>query len=189
MEDSEIFNTIGDISGIMARLFVGFPVPSDVPSVLQQQFKNYDLSFPKSFHLTFKFLGDVANSKIPGVIQRLQQVQQPQITVAFGPLGMFSDHGEPRVLWIALQPEAPLQALQSAIDDALVPLFPRDKDYHPHVTLGRFKSKRNIFSLPSVLQMPSPSFRFLVKEFFLYESIPLEGRHEHKTLATIQLQP
>lgn len=173
----------------MPRLFVGFPVPSVILLELQRKFSSFDLAFPKSFHMTFKFLGDVENSKISAIIQRLQQVRAPQLTFSFSHLGTFSNfEGLPRVLWVALRPEEPLLKLHEQVEQFLQELFPRDKSYQPHVTLGRFTSSKHLSVLPSVLKMTLPSFPFLIKEFYLYKSEQQpNGIYKHSILSTIPL--
>ncbi len=172
----------------MARLFVAFPVPSMVPLELQRKFSNYDLTPVKEFHLTLKFLGDVGNSKIPEIIKRLQQAHTPMPTFSFGHLGTFYDFdSKPRVLWVALQPEEPLLALQRAIDKALQGLFPSENNYQPHLTLGRFRSDRNVSALPSVLKMTPLAFTFIIKEFCLYKSEPTADGYTHIIVAKFPL--
>jgi|SRR3989344_4905943 len=174
----------------MTRLFVAFPVPSVVPLELQHKFASYDLTPSKEFHLTLKFLGEVGDSKIPEIIQRLHMVRVPMPTFSFSYLGVFPDlDGRPRVLWVALQPEEPLQELHELLDQALSGLFPREFDYKPHITLGRFSSDRNTSTLPSVFKMILPHFTFIIKELYLYKSEQqADGLHIHTILAKIPLQ-
>lgn len=169
------------------RLFVGFSVPSSVPLELQKKFENYDLTLAKSFHLTLKFLGDVSPSRVPDIIRCLHSIRQQPFTLTFGNLGVFSDHGKPRVLWIRLEPEQPLQELHAAIDEALAPSFARDPAYHSHATLGRFRSDKHAFSLPSVLTLTPPPYNFFVSSFSLYDSVLAQGKYVHNVLATFPL--
>ncbi len=173
----------------MARLFVGFPVPSMVPFELQRKFTSYDLTFPKEFHMTLKFLGEVGDSRISEIIHHLQQIRASMPTFSFSHLGAFSDRdGQPRVLWVVLRPEEHLQALHAAIEQTLAGQFPRDTDYKPHITLGRFTSDKHISTLPSVLKMTPPSFTFLIKELCLYKSEQQSnGTYKHIVLAKIPL--
>src|SRR3989344_5961852 len=155
----------------MTRLFVGFPVPSMVPLELQRKFSSYDLTPSKEFHLTLKFLGEVGDSRISEIIQRLHKVHMSMPSFSFSHLGFFPDlDGKPRVLWVALRPPEPLQELHEHVEKALSGLFPRTFDYQPHITLGRFRSDKNTSALPSVLKMTPPAFTFLIKEFCLYKS-------------------
>ena len=173
----------------MVRLFVAFPVPSEVPLELQQKFSAYDLMPVKEFHLTLKFLGDVEKHKIPAIIERLHQVQAPMLTLSLSHLDIFLDlDGKPRVLWVALQPEEILLELHHNIEDVLQGLFPREPNYTSHLTLGRFRSDKNLSSLPSVLKMILPAFSFTIKAFCLYKSEQRENSiYTHIILARFPL--
>ncbi len=174
----------------MTRLFVAFPVPSVVLLELQRKFTSYDLAFTKEFHLTLKFLGEVGDDKISEIIQHLQQIRASMPTFSFSHLGTFSDpDGQPRVLWVALQPEEPLQVLHTAVEQALQGQFPRDTNYKPHITFGRFTSDKYLSVLPSVLKMAPPHFAFMIKELCLYKSEQQQdGSYKHVVLAKIPLQ-
>lgn len=172
----------------MARLFVAFPVPSMVPLELQLKFSTYDLTPVKEFHLTLKFLGEVGASKIPEIVKRLQTVQALMPTLSFGHLGVFPHmNGKPRVLWVALRPEEPLQKLHNQVEQALSGIFPSNQDYKPHLTLGRFQSDKHMSALSSVLKMTPPHFTFMIKELYLYKSEQRDGKYTYTILAKIPL--
>lgn len=114
---------------------------------------------PESLHLTLKFLGDVARSRIPQLTEALAAVarQTAPFSLALGTLGAFPSPERPRVLWIGLSGDlVQLTALQQRIEAALAPLgfAPEERPFTPHLTLGRVAAPRNA---------PAPSFAGLLR--------------------------
>ncbi|HEY7911998.1 MAG TPA: RNA 2',3'-cyclic phosphodiesterase [Blastocatellia bacterium] len=100
---------------------------------------------PSNIHLTLKFLGDVAASRIKEVeaAVRLAAGQVTEFEIEVGGAGCFPNTRNPRVLWVGLiaLPEA-LSRLQRLMEDELEAKgFPRDsKRFSPHLTIGRVRS-------------------------------------------------
>lgn len=101
---------------------------------------------PESIHLTLKFLGDIDESQVGGILRALGNAGRDQapFSVDVKGFGVFPDLRGPRVLWIALSGHTDrLVRLAAAIDAALIPLgFPvEQKPYTPHLTLARVKEQ------------------------------------------------
>jgi 2'-5' RNA ligase len=100
---------------------------------------------PSSIHLTLKFLGDVAASRIKDVeaAVRLAALRVAEFEIEVGGAGCFPNSRNPRVLWVGLTavPEA-LRRLQLSIEAELeAGGFPREpKRFSPHLTIGRVRS-------------------------------------------------
>jgi 2'-5' RNA ligase len=78
------------------------------------------------------------------------------------------------VLWVGVQASDNLAPLAGQIEAALEPLGieREDRDYLPHLTLGRFKSPKRADKLQEeIAALPSIEFgRFETGEFFLFQS-------------------
>ena len=116
------------------------------------------VSWTKSgnFHLTLKFLGDVHSEAIDAVSEAVEKVAATQtpFSVEFGGIGAFPTLARPRVIWVGIKHgAATVSHLAEAVNLELKSLgFPMDNRFHPHLTLGRFRSPTNLQPLKSVLR-------------------------------------
>lgn len=101
---------------------------------------------PGNLHLTLKFLGEVPEDSIDGILKAMDRSFS-----GFGPFdaslsgtGAFPGLNHMRVVWIGIsENHERLIEMQSAVDRELVPLgFAPDKRFHPHLTLARVKSQK-----------------------------------------------
>jgi 2'-5' RNA ligase len=101
---------------------------------------------PEQMHLTLVFLGEVAETRAPGIADAISQpIAQPPFDLAFGGIGVFPPRGAPNVLWIgAAAGHAASIELQRQIalrvEHLGIELEPRP--FHPHLTLARFRDSR-----------------------------------------------
>lgn len=100
--------------------------------------KEAKINFTKNFHLTLKFLGDIDEEKSKKVKKLLGEIKFNKFRIKTSLLGVFPNENYIRVIWIGLESEKIIE-LQKAIDEKLRNFFPRDKRFHPHLTLGRVK--------------------------------------------------
>ena len=101
---------------------------------------------PQGIHLTLKFLGNVKRSQVTDIERAIAQGSTgvSPVRLQLGGLGAFPNLGRPRVIWVALTGDVePLAALQSGIDQALLPLgFSREsRAFTPHLTLARLRER------------------------------------------------
>lgn len=94
-----------------------------------------------ALHLTLKFLGEVADARVPRVEQALTHVAAavPPLDLELRGLGAFPNLGNPRVVWVGVRAPDDLTRLASAMEDAMAELgFAREqRAFSPHLTLGR----------------------------------------------------
>ncbi|MBN2245646.1 MAG: RNA 2',3'-cyclic phosphodiesterase [Candidatus Aminicenantes bacterium] len=103
----------------------------------------------KGMHLTLKFLGEIKEDQIPAIMKLLENTTAffKSFTLEFKGTGWFPPGSRfPRVIWAGCQENEIILSLQQTIEDDLEKLhFQRDKKtYHPHLTLGRVRSNKNI---------------------------------------------
>jgi len=97
---------------------------------------------PGNGHLTLKFLGDVAQERLPELVQALRGVSFAPFALALGRAGVFPTGGPPRVLWAGLRLGGAESArLAAQVGQALLPLgfAPEARPFTAHLTLGRVK--------------------------------------------------
>ena len=99
---------------------------------------------PANIHLTIKFLGDVAASRMPGLQAAAERAcaSVPAFDLRVNGSGCFPSANNPRVLWIGLDPiPDELRRLQSNVEIELERAgFAREaKPFSPHLTIGRVR--------------------------------------------------
>lgn len=102
---------------------------------------------PAQMHLTLRFLGDTAVSRLPELAQVLDAsaAQAAPLALHLHELGCFPNRRRPRVIWVGLQGDlAALAALHASLTAALAALGwpPEDRPFQPHLTLGRIDDGR-----------------------------------------------
>jgi 2'-5' RNA ligase len=136
------------------RLFIAidFNEHHDYLAELQGTFKPIiKASFPRSFHLTLKFLGEVPEGRLDRIKQALHSVEFQPMKLNLGSLGAFPKPNSPRVIWVSVKPDQEVITLQKKIENSLSALFPPDTRFHPHITLARVKSIRDKEKLKTAL--------------------------------------
>ncbi len=99
---------------------------------------------PEQMHLTLAFLGATLEDWVPNVVSAMERAAAAVGPFAFTPvsLGGFPDLRRPRVLWVGMaEPTGSLKRLQAALAGELrtVGVSLEDREFHPHVTIGRVK--------------------------------------------------
>ncbi len=112
---------------------------------------------PALIHLTLRFLGDVAEDRLPAVQDALRAAAgaAAPFDLRVAGVGAFPDLRRPRVIWAGGEEKGGvLRGLAAAVEAACVRLGfgPSDHPFSPHLTLGRVKSLKGIDNLRPVLE-------------------------------------
>lgn len=143
-------NSIGEIQGQIDRSLAGF-------------------TFPKEFHLTLKFLGEVDSAE--QIRERLSSIEFNPFEVELGDIGVFPSPSKISVIWAGVKNPEEVNALQKSIDIALQDLSPADAGFHPHITLARVKFVKDKEKLKENLKnICVGKEKFAINEFILYRS-------------------
>jgi 2'-5' RNA ligase len=165
----------------MIRSFIAIELPASLTALLatvQQELREIlgpsaravKWTRPEGTHLTLQFLGDVPASRLgqieAGIVRACEKSEGPLMLEVRG-IGTFPNlHPPPtrmpRVIWMGLGGKesdlARLHALRQAVVDELRPLgFKPDKEFNPHLTLGRVRdgiSPADLQALVEVLAYP-----------------------------------
>jgi 2'-5' RNA ligase len=94
-----------------------------------------------ALHMTVKFLGEVPEAKLAEVEDAVRRAadQSGQFEMRLHGLGGFPNLKRPRVVWMGADASEQLGRAREQTERLLVPLGfePEDREFHPHVTLGR----------------------------------------------------
>jgi len=127
------------------RLFISIELPEEIKRELIRIQKEIDLlglikgkfTDPDNLHLTLKFLGEVGESEVMAVKERLKNLKFQNFKMTLSNLGVFSEKFI-RISWVGFESKE-LFELQKQIDDALEGIFPKEHRFMAHVTLARPK--------------------------------------------------
>lgn len=143
------------------RLFVAAEPPKDVLKelylaleVLRSKYGGVRWEPASKLHFTLKFLGSVPDSSVPGIETALRKAaaRTPLFGARFDGAGCFPSSGKPRVVWVGLELGSDeMVSLQKAVDIELSAIgYDKDKrQFKPHLTVGRIKSRTRLSSLDS----------------------------------------
>jgi len=99
---------------------------------------------PLGVHLTLKFLGNIAASRVTEITGAMRKAVQgtPPFHLEISGLGAFPSVRQPRVFWVGVSGEMDrLSGLQQSIDSALAGLgfAGEERPFVPHLTLARIR--------------------------------------------------
>lgn len=150
---------------------------------------------PPNIHLTLQFLGDVSVEKIAEIKSSLDKTLAsfPKFTFVIDHLGAFPSSERPQIIWVGVKEgHRELQELAGCVQTRLQQLgFPGEqREFIPHVTLGRVRSSRNCAALICGLKstvIPQPILQ-IVEEIVIFQSHLTPSGPIYRPLGKISLQ-
>jgi RNA 2',3'-cyclic 3'-phosphodiesterase len=126
----------------MLRLFVGIGFPPELKlrlSLLCSGLQEAKWVDPGNFHLTLRFIGEIAEDRAADVDDALARVRARRFALQLAGTGVFGGGDKPRNLWVGVERSPELVALRDKIEQALIRtgLPPEQRKFAPHVTLAR----------------------------------------------------
>ena len=142
-----------EASAAVLRLFVAILLPDDVKNEIEKVQKEMRGALPgnvvrwtkrEQFHLTLKFLGNVAALRVAELTEVLREACRPlnALRLRADRIGFFPDLRFPRVVWVGVHDERnDLPGLQKAIETGARRFTDEraEKSFTGHVTLGRIQ--------------------------------------------------
>lgn len=129
IENEEVLRTMTEVQGELVK------TSADLKLVERE-----------NLHFTVKFFGDIADSQVDKIDERLKGIDAGGTEVRVAGVGAFPDLRGPRVVWagVGSQGAAELTSIAETVIKAVEGIGqPEDHEYHPHVTLARVRSGRN----------------------------------------------
>jgi len=109
----------------------------------------------ENLHFTVKFLGEIPERMVEEVDKRIRALALRRMEVGVRGLGAFPDLRRPRVVWAGVAPQdlASVSNNGQQVIDALEGIGESDdRGFHPHITVARVRSPRNLEALSSVIR-------------------------------------
>ncbi|MDW7658509.1 MAG: RNA 2',3'-cyclic phosphodiesterase [Bacillota bacterium] len=174
------------------RLFFAIEIDEQTRATLAQavaivrpQSKTGRWTRPENLHVTVQFIGDLPDDSLDllGAILRRAAGSVRPFTLVFREYGVFGSHAD--VLWIGIEPAAPLFTLSSQIRMELARAgLPCDnRPYRPHLTIARQVQ-------PMTGRLPAwtlPSICCPVKQISLMESMRCDGVLRYRAVLRAEL--
>ncbi|MCW2923212.1 MAG: 2,3-cyclic phosphodiesterase [Thermoleophilia bacterium] len=182
--------------GVTLRLFAALRVPvepaaiiADVADALASRTEGARPVDQRHLHVTWAFLGDVAEEVVPAVASAFEaaafDVPGPTQCAVTRVVPM----AERRVLALEVELDllATLDAARDRFLDAVAPYAPDldERGWRPHVSIVRSTDGR---PLPADLfggSYPAPAARWVVPELGLFASLPGPSGHQHRALHAV----
>lgn len=182
------------------RLFIAVPLPELVKQRLLKAANEMGQRLPpkavrwvkpEQMHLTLRFLGETAVTRLPHLQIQLDQLtqQQPSFNVALDDVGAFPNRKRPGVLWVGLVGEVvTLHRLKADLDARLLALgWEKEKrPFSPHLTLGRVKDSRSVKSLNWDVAVERLEWRVTAVELIQSELRPFGAIYTVKHVANFE---
>lgn len=170
----------------MHRLFVAIRPPPAIRDLLidaMDDRPSFAWQDEDQLHLTLRFIGEVERPSANDLIEELRRVRTEDFTLHISGIGRF-EHRSGGTIWAAVEPKQKLASLASKIERAcqLAGLEPERRAFHPHITLARWKGRRD-HEVQDFLER----HRGLSSEEFRAETFTLFESHLSRHGATYEL--
>lgn len=182
--------------GVELRLFAALHVPreraaalADIGEALAERTNGATAVPVDQLHVTWSFLGDVAEEYVPAVASALDgaafAVPGPTACALGEPTLL--GNGRALTLEVSLELLAVLGAARDSFVNAVQAYAPNvdRRPWHPHVTLLRTRSEQSMTRAIDELRSISPTASWISPELRLYASLPGPTGHLHKLLHAV----
>ena len=132
---------------------------------------------PQNIHITLKFLGDTREGQIQPISGTIRKVagEHRSFDLKFRNLGVFRNLRNPRVLWVGIERNPVMEEIKHDLDQHLADFGyePENREFRPHLTLGRIKFLKDLTGLEHlILRYSDQEFQVSgIREIIYYESI------------------
>lgn len=121
--------------------------------------RKYDVDIkwviPENLHLTLKFLGSTPDILLPKIKEYLLNIvsSYEPFYIKICKTGVFPNRKYPRVIWVGVEDSEVLMKLKRDIENSLkfFGYQKEDKEYKPHLTIGRVRSQKGIVPIVNEL--------------------------------------
>ena len=160
------------------RTFIGTFLPEEILDYLYEIQNNLKKNLngkinwvaKSKIHITLKFIGNVNESQIKLIKERLNRIDFKKFKISLDKIGIFPNEEFIRVIWVGLNNDKKIINLQQKIDSDLIDIFNKDQEFNAHLTLGRVKSIQDKNEFIKNLKIKIENKEFEINEFCLVKS-------------------
>lgn len=131
---------------------------------------------PENIHVTLAFLGEVEDNRVDLVKDALLALKFKKFKMTMKGMGAFPSISKPRVIWIGISEGfTELREIRNYLVKQLIARKIRledEKDFVPHITVGRVKGPSNLSNLIDFVNQYSNEYfgEFIVDKVILFKS-------------------
>jgi 2'-5' RNA ligase len=144
------------------RCFIAIDVPVTVKKeigaileILEKHDADIKWVAPENIHLTLKFLGPTPDTLLPRITDTVSNIlsSYKPFYIRIYTTGVFPSRKYPRVIWTGIDDSEVLRKLKNDIEQSLslLSFAKEDKEFKPHLTIGRIRSQKGIINVLSEL--------------------------------------
>jgi 2'-5' RNA ligase len=126
------------------RLFVGLDIPDELRdrlAMIQSGVHGAKWVPRENFHITLRFVGEVDEGVARDLALDLNRVRAPAFELSLSGAGHFEANRKVRQLWIGIERNEALNALQDRVDALVTRTVGADNQrFRPHVTVARLNA-------------------------------------------------
>ncbi len=143
------------------RAFLALEISDDVRSKIMEfegelEASGADIKLveKENLHVTMKFLGDVNEVVLEKIFAIMDDVKEERFSIRVEGVGVFPNQRMLRVVWVGIGDGGEkVTKIQRELEGQLAGLgFGRERDFVPHITVGRVRSPRNRERVIQVLE-------------------------------------
>jgi 2'-5' RNA ligase len=150
------------IAYMYLRCFIAIEIPESIKKYISElidTLKKYNTDIKwvtrENLHITLKFLGNTPEILLPKIRESLINIvlSYKSFYIKIYATGVFPNKKYPRVIWVGIEDLVILNKLKKDIEDSMVLLGyqKEEKEFNPHLTLGRVRSQKGILNLVNEL--------------------------------------
>jgi RNA 2',3'-cyclic 3'-phosphodiesterase len=140
------------------RCFIAIEIPEAIKRTIAGSVESLKKSgadvkwlLPENIHITLQFLGETEEALIPVIKKALDKIllTYSPFYIKIAGVGCFPDTRRPRIIWVGTEESQPVINLHADIAEGMAELGYREEErnFTPHLTIGRVKSNRDIGEL------------------------------------------
>lgn len=154
------------------RTFISIEIPEEIKDEIikiQKQLPEFHgkKTEKENLHLTLKFLGEIDESKIEQIQEKLKEIKLRKFKSEIDSIGVFSEKFV-RIIWLHIKN---CDELQREIDKKLLDLFEPENRFMSHLTIARIKNiKDKKRFLEELNKIKIQKIKFNVGSFYLMKS-------------------
>ncbi len=183
------------------RLFIATqiflePQFTDIYKQIREMLKHDKISWQnlQNTHITYKFLGDVQESKIPEILAQMELAVENilEFRIEINRVGIFGSRYEPKVIWMGVQENEMLMQLAKSIRLSMhrIGFEMTRENFVPHFTIGRIAKIHDKKLLESTINKYQNIHiqSNIISKISLYESILHKTGAEHIEIGNVKLK-
>jgi len=142
------------IDKVVKRLFIGVMINEKLVTDIANTKARLEAKVtgkwvsPENAHLTLKFLGNRSSDEVKDIAEMIKKSVEgiKSFNLRTTGIGCFPNSNRARVLWLGLEDDERLLTIKKEIEarSSVMGLEEDSREYHPHLTLARFKNKMRV---------------------------------------------